>query len=125
MTAVYFPGSNGSIFVGQTGHPHVRSTPADDNTPTAIDCRECEPFLIKLGGTYNKTQVPLTDRQEAARERMKEEGNAAVSEAAKALASTATASMRRHADDDEFERRVEAGVKAALERGAIVTRLDA
>jgi hypothetical protein len=56
---------------------------------------------------------------------MKEEGNAAVSEAAKALASTATASMRRHADDDEFERRVEAGVKAALERGAIVTRLDA
>ena len=126
MSQVFLQGSIGSIFVHQTGHTHARSVPTDDDVPTSINCPECEPYLVKeLGAVYKKELVPLTERQIEARERMKEEGNAAVSEAAKALAATASATSKRYRDEDEFERRVEAGVRTALATGAIVTSTDA
>lgn len=117
---IYLQGCIGSVFIPQTRHNHTRSAPLDDDVPTAIKCQDCEPFLVKLGGVYDPVAVPLTQRQIDARERAKEAGNSAVAEAAKALAGVATSTTQRYHTDDEFERRVEEGVKAALARGAII-----
>jgi hypothetical protein len=118
---VFLQGSVGSVFIPQTRHNHTRSAPLDDEVPTAIKCGDCEPFLVKnLGAVYDASQVPPTQRQLDARERAKEAGNSAVAEAAKALAGVATSTTQRYRSDDEFERRVEEGVRAALARGAII-----
>ncbi len=117
---VFLQGSIGSIFIPQTRHNHTRSAPLDDEVPTAIKCSDCEPYLVKLGGVYDPAAVPLTQRQIDARERAKEAGNSAVAEAARALAGVATSTTQRYHSDDEFERRVEEGVRAALARGAII-----
>jgi hypothetical protein len=116
VTTIYLQGAVTSIFVHQTEHNHIKSGAANDDVPFAINCPPCEPFLVRdFGAVYSKDIVPPTDRQVEARERMKEEGNAAVSEAAKALAATATANMRRPTiDSDDIDRRIAAAVAQAL-----------
>jgi hypothetical protein len=121
---VFLQGAIGSIFIPQTRHNHTRSAPLDDDIPTAIKCSDCEPFLVKLGGVYDPAAVPPTQRQLDARERAKEAGNSAVAEAAKALAGVATSTTQRYSSDDEFERRVEEGVRLALKRGVILGSQD-
>ena len=127
MTTIYLQGAVTSIFVHQTEHNHIKSGAANDDVPFAINCPTCEPFLVRdFGAVYSKDIVPPTDRQVEARERMKEEGNAAVSEAAKALAATATATMRKSSvDEDEMDRRVAAAVDKALKRQAEATPIEA
>ena len=122
---VYIQGCFGSVFIPETRHNHTRSAPLDDEIPTAIKCSDCEPYLVKnLGAVYDPSQVPPTQRQLDARERAKEAGNSAVAEAAKALAGVATSTTQRYHTDDEYERRVEEGVRAALARGAIIGSQD-
>ena len=82
-----------AIFVGQTGHQHVRNASATDEAPTAIECVSCEPFLVKEGWTHSPEQVPLTDRQVTERDRTEREGNMAVKQVAEALATTAAAAL--------------------------------
>jgi hypothetical protein len=79
-----------SIFIGQTGHTHNRAGDAEDETPTAIDCAACEPFLVREGWVYTPEAVPLTERQVRAREQTEREGNLAVKQVAEALAQAAS-----------------------------------
>ncbi len=85
MTTVYNQHTYTAIFVGQTGHSHSRASD-DGQTPMAIDCAVCEPFLVKDGWVYNTELVPLTDAQEREAERLEREGNLAVKQAAEAMA---------------------------------------
>jgi hypothetical protein len=113
MGTVFLQGSVTSIFVGQTGHQHLRSIAADDNVPTAINCPECEPYLLKEGAVHDKRMVPLTDRQEAAKEEATREGGLAVRQAAEALATTASRVLRQDEPND-IDARIAAAVAAAL-----------
>lgn len=103
MSTVYNQHSVTSVGVGPTGHVHNRSGDAEGETPTAIDCVACEPFLVKEGWVYNPNLVPLTDQQVMDRERADREGNQAVRWAAEAqgrAAQQAIAAAHRQ-DDDE------------------------
>jgi hypothetical protein len=114
---VYLQGSMGAVFVSATGHQHIRNIPANDDIPTKINCPECEPYLVRdFYGVYSAEQVPLTDRQVAAREQATREGNAAVSEAAKALAQTATASLQQQAPARDMAEQIAAAVEAEVGR---------
>jgi len=114
VSTVLLQGSVGSIFVGQTGHQHIRSGPTNDEIPTKINCPECEPWLVRdFGGVYSEELIPPTDRQVKAREKAEKEGNAAVSEAAKALALSAKAAMQSNSDGD-LDSRIAAAVAAAM-----------
>ncbi len=95
MSTIYTQHTVKALYVTQTDHRHQRAAgPEEDETPTALDCAMCEPYLVKEGWVYDPALVPLTDRQERERERIKEEGNAAVSRAAEALAATALAASQ-------------------------------
>lgn len=90
MSVVYNQHVYSSVFIGQTGHTHAKAAAAaDDETPMAIDCSACEPFLVKEGWVYAEENVPLTDRQARDQERTEREGNLAVKQVAEALAATA------------------------------------
>lgn len=90
MTTVYTQGRFKSIFIGATGHVHNREGDFEsDETPMAVDCVSCEPYLVKEGWVYAPEQVPLTDRQEREQQRQEREGNMAVKQVAEALAESA------------------------------------
>lgn len=90
MTVLYLQHVYTSISVSETGHNHTRSEPDDGDTPMAIDCDACAPFLVRdFAAVHDPDQVPLTDRQIAAREKAEREGNVAVRQAAEALANAA------------------------------------
>jgi hypothetical protein len=116
VTRVYLQNSTQAIFVSETGHQHLRSASAEDERPTVINCPECEPYLVRdFAGVYSPEQVPLTQAQVAARERETREGNTAVSEAAKALAISARASLAAGpAAADDLDARIAAAVATAL-----------
>lgn len=79
-----------SVNVGPTGHVHSRaSSDPDDQTPTAVECGACEPFLVREGWVHDPGSVPLTDRQEREREQVEREGNLAVKQVAESLAAAA------------------------------------
>jgi hypothetical protein len=106
MTTVYLQHSVTSIGIGKTGHVHNRvATAPGDESPTAIDCAECEKWLVKEGAVYSPEQVPLTDRQIAAREKVEREGGVAVKAAAEALAATAASVLAGNASPDRRPRR--------------------
>jgi hypothetical protein len=87
MARIYLQGAIGNVFVGPTGHQHLRTIPINDEIPTVIDCPMCEKYLVKdFGGVYDPRSVPLTDRQIEDRERAKEDGDFAVAKAAQELA---------------------------------------
>lgn len=92
-STVYLQHTVHSVGIPETGHVHVRnSTDPDDETPTAITCEPCEPFLVKNAyAVYSPDLVPLTNRQVAAREKAEREGGTAVRQAAEALAGIMTA----------------------------------
>jgi hypothetical protein len=117
VSVVYLQGSVGSVFVGPTGHNHTSSlAKPDDDVPMAISCAACEPHLVRdFGAVYNRELVPLTDRQIEAQKRATREGNAAVSEAAKALASQAKAAMQSSSSEGDLDSRIAAAVAAAME----------
>jgi len=113
VTKVYLNRTTTSIFVGQTGHQHIRQEIPDGTTPFVINCQTCEPYLVKdFGGVFDPGQVPLTEKQIAERERAKEEGSSAVAKAAEALANTA--SMWAAKPDVKFEDAVEAEVQRRM-----------
>ena len=117
MSTVYLQHRYHSIGVGPTGHNHTRAEPDDGETPTAIDCDVCAPYLVRdFGGVYNPDLVPLTDRQVAAREKADREGNSAVRQAAEAMARQATAVSR--AEAAEAARAVEANKVAEVSEAA-------
>ena len=94
MPPVYLAHTNQAVFVGPTGHQHIRSTSPDDERPTVINCVECEKYLVRdHGAVYSPDQVPLTEKQLERKDREQRDGNAAVAEAAKALAANARAQL--------------------------------
>jgi hypothetical protein len=115
-SVVYLQGSVGSVFVGPTGHNHKSSlAEPNDDVPFAVDCAECEPYLVKdFGAVYNRVLVPQTDRQIAAKEQATKDGNSAVSEAAKALAMSAKAAMNSTPSEDNLDDRIAAAVAKAM-----------
>lgn len=91
MSTVYYQGTHTAITIGPTGHQHKKAEKADKNEPFAIDCAECEPYLVREGWVYNKKLVPLTQEQLDEQEDVEREGNLAVKQVAEAMAETAAA----------------------------------
>jgi hypothetical protein len=122
-SVVYLQGSIGSVFVGPTGHNHISSLAVpDDDVPFAINCAECEPYLVRnFGAVYNRSIVPLTDRQIEARERASREGGVAVQKAAEALAKSASSILNEPPEKtytaDQVSRMIAAEVEKVQHRG--------
>lgn len=82
-----------SVFVGQTGHAHVKAEGAEARAPMAITCSACEPILVREGWVHAAELVPLTDVQEREKERAEREGNLAVRQAAEALSTSLSSQL--------------------------------
>jgi hypothetical protein len=95
MSTIYTQHSVSSVYVGPTGHQHVRAQDDDGHTPFALECAACEPYLVKEGWVYDTELVPLTDTQQRAQERMEREGSIAVRQAAERLADAAAAEITK------------------------------
>lgn len=93
MTVLYNQHTITSIFVGQTGHQHTKAPGAPEMAPMAIDCAQCQPFLLREGWVVSPESVPLTDRQIREKERIEREGSLAVRQASEAMASFANAKL--------------------------------
>jgi hypothetical protein len=94
MSTIYNQYVVTSVFVGQTGHTHVRvDDPKHPEVPTAIDCVSCEPFLVKEGWVYSPDLVPLTDTQVRNQEKATREGGQVVRWAAEQMAQQAASAL--------------------------------
>jgi len=75
---VYLQHTFYSIGIPETGHVHNRNAPPEDETPTAIDCDLCEPYLVKnAGAVYDTRLLPPTQAQAERAERESGQGSTA------------------------------------------------
>ncbi len=119
---VYAQHRYSSIFVSETGHQHNRATADDGETPFAIECAACEPFLVKEGWVYHPAQVPLTDEQERRKERITRDGNAALKAFQERLADQAAEALVSGSDLSEARKRLQEAEAelARLEAAAVI-----